>query len=179
MNFPTDPSPALDVKRRAIGDMLLAVASILPTIVAFWSDVHNVSDGAFPRTGATMALFAAFLEFRTHEIQMMRSRDAIFALWGCISALTEGLAKIDQLAKYCARELATVIKSAGMEPAIGNPENIKAMVVSERILSLKSLPRVPESFYKYSTFISVVGKALVVLGTLIWAFGDVAVKHVT
>jgi hypothetical protein len=178
MSAPTDPSPTLDVKRRAIGDIVLVAASVLPAIAAFWSDVHNVSDGAFPRTGATMALFAAFLEFRTHEIQMMRSRDAIFALWGSISALTEGLAKVDQLAKYCARELASVIKSAGMEPAIGDPENIKAMVVSERILALKSLPRVPESFYKYSNVVSVVGEVLVVLGTLIWAFGDVAVKHV-
>lgn len=178
MSVPTDPSPALNVRRRAVGDGLLLAASILPAIGAFWTDLHSFSDGAFPRTGATMALFATFLEFRTHEIQMMRSRDTIFALWGSISLLCEGLAKVDEVAKYCARELASVIKSAGMKPAIGNPEDIKAMVVSERILALKSLPRVPEPFYKYSSVVSLVGKSLVILGTLIWAFGDIAVKHV-
>lgn len=168
----------LDVKRRAVGDTALLALSILPAAGALWADIHNISDGAFPQSGATVALFAAFLEFRTHEIQMMRSRDTIFALWGAISSLTEGLAKVDAVAKYCARELASVIKSAGMEPAIGDPEKIKAMVVSERILALKSLPRVPESFYRYSAVVSIVGKMLVVLGTLIWAFGDIAVKHV-
>lgn len=180
MSTPLDPSPTLNVKRRAIGDAFLLLASILPTVVAFHADVSaaTVSNGAFPRTGATMALFAAFLEFRTHEIQMMRSRDAIFALWGSISALTEGLAKVDQTAKYSARQLASVIKSAGMEPDIGDPDKIRDMVISERILALKLLPRVPESFYRYSAIISVAGKVLVILGTLILAFGDVAVQYV-
>lgn len=123
-----------------------------------------------------MALFAAFLEFRTHEIQMMRSRDSIVSLWRVIGTLTEGLVKVDATAKYSARQLATVIKAAGIKPDIGDPDDIKNMVVTERIKALKFLLLVSEAFYKYSSVVSIIGKVLVVLGTLIWAFGDLLVQ---
>ena len=168
----------LNIKRRAIGDALLFVCAVVPACVAFFTDLHGVTNNTFPRTGATMALCAAFLEFRTHEIQMMRSRDNFYALWRMVSVLVDGLASVDRVAKHCAREMANLIKSAGIEPAMGDPEKIKDMIVTERINALKKLPSVPSSFYRYSFIASVLGKVLVVIGTLIWAFGDLAVSYV-
>jgi len=168
----------LNIRRRAIGDSLLLVCAVVPACVAFFTDAHGVTSNVFPRTGATMALFATFLEFRTHEIQMMRSRDNFYALWRMVSVLVEGLARVDSVAKHCARELSSVIKAAGIEPAMGDPDKIKDMMVTERIKALQKLPSVPSSFYKYSSIASVIGKVLVVIGTLIWAFGDLAVGYV-
>ncbi|WP_206744436.1 hypothetical protein, partial [Salinivibrio kushneri] len=72
-----------------------------------------------------MALFAAFLEFRTHEIQIQRQEDKFKAMWKMISVITEGLTNVDRAAKVALRNQASVIQSAGMEPAMGKPEDIK------------------------------------------------------
>ncbi len=162
--------------KRIIDDILLVLLSIIPPILAYLSDTNNISEGLFSRCGATMALFAAFLEFRTHEMQALKERDSINAVWRTLGAIVEALARTDSATKYILREMSSVIKSAGMEPAMGNPDEIKDMVVSERIKSLKYLPEVPESFYKYNGIISATGKILVVCGTLIWAFGNMLIK---
>ena len=123
-----------------------------------------------------MALFGAFLEFKTHEIQALRDRDNFHRLWAAIGTLTDGLANVDRVAKYSLRSISTIISAAGMEPDIGKAEEIKDMVVTERIKALKYLPFVPESYYTYSRYAAIAGKSLVICGTLIWAFGDFAIK---
>lgn len=123
-----------------------------------------------------MALFAAFLEFRTHEIQVQRHEDKFKAMWRTIGAISEGLANVDRAAKIALRNQATVIQAAGMEPAMGRAEDIKDMVITESIKALQDLKSLPESYYKYNSAVSVIGKTLVISGTLIWAFGDYAVK---
>ena len=162
-------------RSRLLADIGLLAAAILPASIAVYLDVRAVTTDAFVRMGAIMALFAAFLEFRTHEVQALRERDNIHRLWATISVLTEGLANVDRAAKHALRELATVIQWGGGEPAMGKPEDIRNMVVTERIKALQRLPLVPESYYTYSKYMAFLGKALVVMGTLIWAFGDIAI----
>jgi len=164
-------------RKRVISDLLLLVAAVVPAAVALSSDVVGITTDFFLRSGAIMALFAAFLEFRTHEVQALRERDNFHRLWAVIGALTEGLANIDRAAKSSLREISSLIESAGMEPSMGKASEIKDMVVSERIKALKYLPLVPESYYTYSRYMAGFGKGLVVLGTLIWAFGDFLVNY--
>ena len=123
-----------------------------------------------------MALFSAFLEFRTHEIQIQRQEDKFKAIWKAISVVTEGLANVDRAAKIALRNQASIIQSAGMEPVMGKPEDIKDMVVTESIKALQGLKPLSESYYRYNSVVSYIGKVLVILGTLIWAFGDFAVE---
>lgn len=158
-------------------DIFLFVLGIVPAIISFILDVRGITLDLFVRCGAIMVLFGAFLEFRVHAVNIMKNRDQFHAIWGSLAILTEGLANIDKLSKWCARQLSSVIASAGMEPDVGKAEDIKDMVVSEKIKALKNLPRVPDSFYKYSKIVSLVGKIFVILGTIIWAFGDIAVKY--
>jgi hypothetical protein len=164
--------------KRIAGDAVLFLLAIVPASVAFYTDISNLSEDLFLRCGAVMALFAAFLEFRTHEIQIQRQEDKFKAMWKMISVITEGLANVDRAAKIALRNQASVIQSAGMEPAMGKPEDIKDMVVTESIKALQDLKPLPEPYYRYNSIVSNVGKLLVVLGTLIWAFGDFAVKSV-
>ncbi|WP_155510304.1 hypothetical protein [Vibrio metoecus] len=163
--------------KRICGDILLLLLSVFPAVVSFCTDVQGHSADLFLRCGAIMALFAAFLEFRTHEIQLQRQNDKFKALWKTVSIVTEGLAKVDSAAKVALRNQAYVIQSAGMEPDMGRPEDIKDMVVSEQIKALQDLKPLPESYYKYNSVISIIGKILVILGTLIWAFGDKAIEY--
>jgi len=113
--------------------------AIIPASTAFITDIYHFSEEAFPRFGAIMALFAAFLEFRTHEIRAMREQDQFKAIWRTISVILEGLANIDRAAKIALRNQAFLIQSAGMEPNMDKPEDIKDMVVSEKIKSLQNL----------------------------------------
>lgn len=154
----------------------MIILAITPSILAYFSDINNVTEGMLSRSGAIMALFAAFLEFRTHEIQAIKERESIQAVWRTIGVLVEGLVKIDQATKYVLREMSHVIKSAGMKPAMGDPEDIKDIILSERIKSLKHIPVIPENYYTYNGVISSFGKILVISGTLIWAFGDILTK---
>lgn len=163
--------------KRIAGDVSLILVAIVPAAVAFDLDINQISEKAFPRFGAVMALFAAFLEFRTHDIRAMREQDQFNAVWRSISIMVEGLANTDQAAKIALRNQASLIQSAGMEPAMGKPEEIKDMVVSEKLKSLRHLKDVPEGYYKYNSVVSFFGKVLVVCGTLIWAFGDMAVGY--
>ncbi|WP_036307426.1 hypothetical protein, partial [Methyloglobulus morosus] len=64
----------------------------------------------------------------------------------------------------------------GIEPDIGKADTIKDVVVTEKIKALKYLPLVPETYYTYSKYTALIGKILVGLGTIIWAFGDCFVK---
>lgn len=159
-------------------DVLLLCAAVIPAVSAFFLDFTGVTKDFFLRSGAIMALFAAFLEFRTHEIQALRERDNFHRIWSMLGVIAEGLANVDRTAKYSLRSLSVVIESAGMEPAMGKAADIKDMVVSEGVKALRYLPIVPESYYAYSKVMALVGKALVVTGTLIWAFGDFAVQFV-
>lgn len=163
--------------KRKLGDLGLFLLAVVPAAIAFYSDVSYISKDLFLRCGAIMVLFAAFLEFRTHEIQIQKQEDKFKAMWKTISIVTEGLANVDAAAKVALRNQAIVIQSAGMEPAMGRPEDIKDMVVTESIKALQDLKPIPESFYKYNAIVSVLGKLLVVFGTLIWAFGDFLVKY--
>jgi len=162
--------------KRIVGDIALFILATAPASVAFYTDTNEISEDLFLRCGAIMALFAAFLEFRTHEIQIQRQEDKFKAMRKMISVITEGLANVDSAAKVALRNQASVIQSAGMEPAMGKPEDIKDMVVTESIKALQDLKPLPESYYRYNSIVSYTGKFLVVLGTLIWAFGDFAVK---
>jgi hypothetical protein len=159
-------------RKRFIFDCCLLLASILPAIISFYSDYQSLTKDLFIRSGAIMALFAAFLEFKTHEIKYLQERDNFHRIWSTISIVTEGLAKVDSAAKYSIRQISTIIESAGMEPDIGRASEIKDMVVSNQIKALKYLPIMPEYYYKYSAAMALFGKCLVVSGTLIWAFGD-------
>jgi len=165
-------------KSRVISDIFLIIAAIVPASIAFYCDTHFITSDAFLRSGAIMALFAAFLEFKTHEVQALRERDNFHRLWTVIGTLTEGLANVDRAAKHSLREMANLIESAGLEPAMGKASDIKDMVISEKIKALKFLTLVPESYYSYTSFMALFGKILVVFGTLIWAFGDFLVKYV-
>lgn len=62
-------------KSRVISDIFLIIAAIVPASIAFYCDTHFITSDAFLRSGAIMALFAAFLEFKTHEVQALRERD--------------------------------------------------------------------------------------------------------
>jgi hypothetical protein len=159
-------------------DLFLFLLAVVPVIASFILEVRSITFDLFSRCGAIMVMFGAFLEFRVHEVNLMRSRDHFHALWGSVATLTEGLANVDKLSKWSARQLSTLIASAGMEPNVGRADEIKDMVVSDKIKALKKLPRVPDSFYKYSRIVSLAGKLFVVLGTVIWAFGDIAVQYV-
>lgn len=163
-------------RKRVATDAALFCAATLPGVATFYSDCNGITSDSFLRSGAIMALFGAFLEFRTHEIQSLRDRDSFHRLWATIGTITEGLAKVDSAAKYSLRSISTLIESAGIKPDIGKAEDIKDMIVTERIKALKHLPLVPESYYTYSKYMALSGKFLVVSGTLIWAFGDFAVK---
>ena len=69
----------------------------------------------------------------------MREQDQFKAIWRTISVILEGLANIDRAAKIALRNQAFLIQSAGMEPNMDKPEDIKDMVVSEKIKSLQNL----------------------------------------
>jgi len=161
--------------KRIAGDISLVVLAVLPAIISFHADVIKTTDGLFLRCGALMALFAAFLEFRTHKIQIQRQEDKFKAMWKTIGAIVQGLANVDSAAKVALRNQATVIQSTGMEPAMGKPEEIKDMVISEKIKALQDLKPMPEGYYKYNKIVSLIGKLLVIIGTIIWAFGDIFV----
>jgi hypothetical protein len=162
--------------RRVVTDIFLFCVATIPAIITFYSDSKGLTSDFFMRSGAIMALFGAFLEFRTHEIQALRDRDNFHRIWGTIGMLTEGLANVDMAAKYSLRSISTLIESAGIEPDIGKAETIKDMVVTEKIKALKYLPLVPEIYYTYSSYMALIGKTLVVSGTIIWAFGDCMVN---
>jgi hypothetical protein len=161
--------------KRIVGDIALIILAVVPAIISFYTDTIKITDDFFLRCGAIMALFAAFLEFRTHEIQIQKQEDKFKAMWKTISVITQGLANVDSAAKIALRNQATVIQYAGMEPAMGKPEDIKDMVVSEQIKALQDLKPMPEGYYKYNKYVSLIGKLLVIVGTIIWAFGDIAV----
>ena len=163
-------------RKRALTDLGLLLIALAPTFAAFHFDKTGITKDAFLRSGALMALFGAFLDSRTHEIQALRDRDSFHRLWAIIGVLTEGLANIDRAAKYSLRSISIIISAAGMEPEIGKAEEIKDMVVTEKIKALAFLPIVPEIYYTYSKYAALTGKALVVSGTIIWAFGDYFVK---
>ncbi|MGQ2966784.1 hypothetical protein [Methylophilus sp.] len=162
--------------KRIIGDFTLILLAITFPGIAFYTDANNISNDLFLRSGAIMALFAAFLEFRTHEIQIQRQEDKFKVMWRTISVISEGLASVDRAAKIALRNQATVIQAAGMEPVMGRAEDIKDMVITESIKALQGLKPLPESYYRYNFIISIIGKSLVIAGTLIWSFGDYAVK---
>tara|TARA_R110000851_G_scaffold330847_2_gene504200 strand:- start:1023 stop:1544 length:522 start_codon:yes stop_codon:yes gene_type:complete len=162
--------------KRIAGDIALFLFALAPASISFYTDMNKISDDLFIRCGAIMVLFAAILEFRTHEIQIQRQEDKFKAMWKMISVITEGLANVDRAAKVALRNQAYVIQSVGMKPNMGSPEDIKDMVVTESIKALQNLKPLPESYYRYNSIVSYIGKLLVVLGTLIWAFGDFAVK---
>lgn len=163
-------------KKRIFFDAVIIISATAPSIIAFYCDLRLVTKDVFLRSGAIMALLAAFLEFRTHEIRAFRIKDSFNAMWRIIGVLTEGLARTDQAAKYVLREMSNVISAAGMEPAMGKAENIKDMVITEKIKSLKNIPDTSERYYRYNAVISILGKVLVLSGTIIWAFGDYFVR---
>ena len=157
---------------------MIFLLAIIPALIALCYDLKGITSDAFLRSGAVMALFGAFLEFKTHEIQALRDRDNFHRIWKVVGTFAEGLAKVDSAAKYSLRSISTVISAAGMKPDIGRAEDIKDMIVTEKIKALTYLPLVPEAYYTYSKYIAFVGKLLVVCGTLIWAFGDYGIKYV-
>lgn len=162
--------------KRIFFDNILLILALAPAFIAFYTDSNKISNDLFLRSGAIMALFAAFLEFRTHEIQIQRIEDKFKSTWKMIGTLTEGLAKTDSATKLVLRQQSYLIQSAGIKPAMGKPEDIMDMVVTEKIKALQDLKSFPDSYYKYNSVISLIGKLLVVLGTLIWAFGDCVIK---
>ncbi|WP_036307684.1 hypothetical protein, partial [Methyloglobulus morosus] len=125
--------------RRVVTDAFLFCVATIPSIFAFYVDYKGLASDAFMRSGAIMALFGAYLDFRTHEIQALRDHDNFHRLWGTIGILTEGLASVDRAAKYSLRSISTLIESAGIEPDIGKADTIKDVVVTEKIKALKYL----------------------------------------
>lgn len=166
-------------KKRVFGDIALFLLAVLPALFAFFSDSAKLTTDLFLRSGAIMALFATFLEFRTHEIQIQKQEDKFKAAWKMMGQISEALIKIDNAAKIALRNQATVIEAAGMEPEMGKAKDIKDMVLSEEIKALRDLQPLPNGYYKYNEVVSFIGKVLVILGTLIWAFGDLVVKCTT
>ena len=72
------------------------------------------------------------------------------------------------------------------EPSMMHPEGLASAVENLKDITegtAKTLPdhskSTPRSYYKYNSIASKAGKVLVILGTLIWAFGDYAVKLVS
>jgi hypothetical protein len=167
----------MNYKRRIVVDITLLMAAILPSALAysFKNSVMFQNHHLFMRSGAIMVLFAAFLEFRTIEIRFWKDRDQMTALWKTLGLAIELIEKVDAWTKWCARSLTTVIESAGIEPTVGKTSEIKNIVLSETTKALRSLKVLPPIFYIYNSIISVVGKILVILGTLVWAFGDMVV----
>lgn len=164
-------------KRIAI-DVLFAFFSISPCVASYLLDAHGLTKDLFLRSGAIMVLFAAFLEFRTYQIQIFREHDNTVSVWRALETVVEGLVRVDSANKYVLRSISNLISSAGMKPDIGTADQIKDIVLSDGIKALKELPNVPNMFYKYTTVVSVFGKVLVILGTIVWAFGDLLAKAV-
>jgi hypothetical protein len=107
----------------------------------------------------------------------MREKDQIHAVWRTIGVLLEALTKTDSAVKYVLREMSAVIKHAGIEPAMGNPEDIKNIVLTEQLKSLKHIPDTPKAYYTYNNLVAMIGTVLVVLGTIIWGFGDKLINY--
>jgi hypothetical protein len=135
-----------DNSKRVVGDAIFILLSIIPAAISFYTDFIQITHNAFPRFGAIMAIFAAFLEFRTHEISTMKKQDQFNALWRSIINLVEVMVMQKQ-----------VEKNADLE-------KLKQ--------SLSNFKDISPAHYRYNTLVSLLGKVLVVSGTLIWAFGD-------
>ena len=76
---------------RIIGDVVLLLLAVLPASIAFYTDTRGLSNGLFLRCGAIMVLFAASLEFRTHEMIMQAYADSFSSMHRTMMLLGEFL----------------------------------------------------------------------------------------